>query len=304
MKGEQHPHHGDDNDGTDNDPTHGHIALDAAGSGGVPTFRANVFQAGAQSGNDGGQGAQQRDQAGGSDSTRTHGANVAAPNIVGSHLRNGNCGWIDRRIASHLPVKLDSGHHHQPGNDAAGEENAGDPRADDVADPEIFRSDIHAKACTGEPAWAPFGLFRPREDGFHQEGVDAAEAESPEDASGKGAATLARYEHVGAGRAFGKRQVAVFFHDKLAAQRNHEEYAEPSAEKRKRKNTPEGEFGAEAEKDQRGNGEHHTGGERFSRGAGGLHDVVFEDSRAAERAQDADGENGDGNRGGDGEAGT
>ena len=47
-----------------------------------------------------------------------------------------------------------------------------------------------------------------------------------------------------------------------------------------------------------------TPAERFSRRAGGLDDVVFEDGGAAERAEDADGENGDGDGRGNGESGT
>ena len=96
----------------------------------------------------------------------------------------------------------------------------------------------------------------------------------------------------------------MLFDDELAAQRNHEQHAEPSAEERQRKNPPERELRAEAKKDQRGNREHDAGGERFAGGAGGLHDVVFENRRAAKRAQDADGENGDGDRSGDGEPGA
>src|SRR6202007_1981023 len=119
------------------------------------------------------------------------------------------------------------------------------------------------------------------------EGIDTTQAEPPKDASREGATAFASDEHVRACCAFGKCEVAVLFHDELAAQRHHEEHAQPSAEKRERENSPEGEFGAEAKKDQRGKGEHHSSGERFSRGAGGLHDVVFENGGAAERAQDA-----------------
>ncbi len=96
----------------------------------------------------------------------------------------------------------------------------------------------------------------------------------------------------------------MFFDDELAAQRDHEEHAEPTAEEREGKDAPEGELRAEAEKDQRGDGEHHAGGQRFSRRAGGLHDVVFKNRGAAERAQNADGEHGDGDGGGDGQAGA
>ena len=74
--------------------------------------------------------------------------------------------------------------------------------------------------------------------------------------------------------------------------------------KAQRENSPEGKFRAEAEKDQRGDREHHAGRERFACGTGGLHDVVFEDGGAAEGAEDADGKNGDWNRSGDGEPGA
>src|SRR4029077_14420256 len=120
-----------------------------------------------------------------------------------------------------LSVEFDSGHHHQPGDDAAGEENARHTGANDVADAEIFRSDVGAKARAGEPGWARLGLLRPCEDRFHKEGVNTAEAESPEHASRKGAATFARDEHVSTSSAFGKHQVSVLLDDELAPQRNH-----------------------------------------------------------------------------------
>jgi len=149
-----------------------------------------------------------------------------------------------------------------------------------------------------------FGLGGPGLEGIHEEGVGAAEAKSPENATGEGAAAFAGDENVCAGGAFGEREVAVLFDDELAAKRNHEEDAEPSAEKREREDAPEGEFGAEAEKDERGNGEHDAGGERFARGAGGLDDVVFENGGTAEGAENADGQNRDGNGGGDGKTGA
>src|SRR5580692_354636 len=90
--------------------------------------------------------------------------------------------------------------------------------------------------------------------------------------------------------------------DELAAQRNHEEDAEPSAKQRERENAPEGELRAEAQKDQRGNREHDACSKRFAGGAGGLHDIVFENRRAAEGAQDADREDRDGDGRRDGQA--
>src|SRR5258708_7851813 len=183
--------------------------------------------------------------------------------------------------------------------DADGKQNSGNSGTDDLATAEIFGSDVRAKAGAGEPGWASLGLFRPSEDRFHQEGVNAAESEAPKNASREGAASLACDQHVGARGALGKREVSMLFDDQLAAQRHHEEHAKPAAEKRQRKNPPKSKFRAEAQKDQRRNREHDARGERFAGGARGLHDVVFENGGAAERAQDADGEHRDGDGRGD-----
>ena len=67
-----------------------------------------------------------------------------------------------------------------------------------------------------------------------EERVEAAEAEAEKDARGEGAAALAGDQDVRAGCAFGVGQGAVLFDDELAAQRDHEEHAEPSAEERER----------------------------------------------------------------------
>ncbi len=87
----------------------------------------------------------------------------------------------------------------------------------------------------------------------------------------------------------------MFLHNQLPAQRNHKKHAEPAAKKSEREDSPEGELRAEAKEDQRRESEHDAGGERFSRRAGGLDDVVFQDGGAPECPQDADGENGDRN---------
>ena len=95
----------------------------------------------------------------------------------------------------------------------------------------------------------------------HEEGVTAAETESPENPAGKGTAAFTGNENVSTGGAFGKGEVAVLLDDELAANRHHEKHAKPSAEKRKRENPPESKFLAKSEKDERGNGEHHASGE-------------------------------------------
>ena len=90
--------------------------------------------------------------------------------------------------------------------------------------------------------------------------------------------------------------------DELAAQGNHEEHAEPSADEGEHEDARV--FKIEAEKDQRGQREDDAGGDGLAGVAGGLDDVVFKDRSAAKGAQNADGEHRDGNGGGDGEAGA
>jgi len=94
----------------------------------------------------------------------------------------------------------------------------------------------------------------------------------------------------------------VLLDDELAAQRNHEEDPEDSAEKSEHEDARV--FKREAEEDERRKSEDHTRGERFACRAGSLNDIIFENGAAAERAQDADAENGDGNRGRDSEPGA
>ena len=98
---------------------------------------------------------------------------------------------------------------------------------------------VGAEGCAFKPLGARFRLHRPGLHGVHQKGVDAAEAESPEHATGERAAAFPGDQHVGASCAFGKREIAVFFDDELAAEGNHEEDAEPSAEQREREDAPE-----------------------------------------------------------------
>ncbi len=94
----------------------------------------------------------------------------------------------------------------------------------------------------------------------------------------------------------------MLFDNELAANGNHEQNAKPTAKERERKDPPESEFLAEAEKDERRDCEHNASGERFARGAGGLDDVVFKNRGTAERAKDTDGQHRDRNGSGDREA--
>ena len=83
-------------------------------------------------------------------------------------------------------------------------------------------------------------------------------------------------------------QGAVFFNDELAAEGNHEEDAEPSADESEHEDA--GVFEVVAEEDEGGEGEDDAGGDGLAGVSGGLDDVVFEDGGAAEDAEDADGE--------------
>ncbi len=130
-----------------------------------------------------------------------------------------------------------------------------------------------------------------------EERVERAQAEAEEDAGGESAASLAGHEDVGAGGAFGVDERAVLFDDKLAAQRDHEEHAEPAAEESEGEDA--GGFEVEAEEDECGQGEDDAGGDGLACVSGGLDDVVFEDAGSAEGAEDGDGEHGDGDACGD-----
>ena len=125
--------------------------------------------------------------------------------------RETSAGWESCRdksadIVGELPVEADGRHDHQPGNDSAGEENAGDARADDVAHAEIFGSDGRRGKMRLQTTLGGLRVGRSRRRTVHQEGVDAAEAESPEDAASKRAAAFTGDENVGASCAFGKAE--------------------------------------------------------------------------------------------------
>src|SRR6202007_652190 len=116
----------------------------------------NVFEASAKSGDDGRHGTKKSDQASGSDGARAHWANVGAPDLVGGHGRNGNCGRIDRLVLGELSIEIDGRHDDEPGDDASREKNAGDARTDDVADAEIFGGDVGGEAGPLEPFGSAF----------------------------------------------------------------------------------------------------------------------------------------------------
>ena len=137
--------------------------------------------------------------------------------------------------------KVNGRHQHQPGEDAAGEHDGGDADADDVADAEVLGRAIGSdggafEQVLGAEVEVAVGSGGPKgEEVFVlEESVDAAEAEAKEDAGGKASAALAGDKDVGAGGAFGVDESVVFVDDELAAERDHEEDAEPAAEEGER----------------------------------------------------------------------
>ena len=113
---------------------------------------------------------------------------------------------------------------------------------------------------------------------------------------------LAGQQNIGTGGALGIGEIAVFFHDQLPPQRDHEEHAQPSAQQRQKKDARV--FEIEAEKDQRGQREDDSGGDGLAGVPGRLHNVVFKNRGPTQRAQHADRKNGDRNGGGNGKAGA
>ncbi len=175
----------------------------------------------------------------GGDSTRTHGTDVGSPEIGGRHLGDEDGAGVER-CGEVRAEEVDGGHEDEPGEDSAGEHDGGDADADDVADAEVLGGTVGAdggafEEVLGREVGLVVGLAGPEgeEVVVLEEGVDAAEAETEEDAGGEGAAAFAGHEDVGAGGAFGVDKGAVFFDDELAAEGNHEEDAEPAAEEGK-----------------------------------------------------------------------
>ncbi len=84
----------------------------------------------------------------------------------------------------------------------------------------------------------------------------------------------------------------MFLHNELAAKRNHEEHAEPTANQGKHKDA--GILKIEAQKHQRRKSKDDTGCDGLPGVSSGLNDVVFKNGRSTERPEDADGEHRDG----------
>src|ERR1700761_1083195 len=140
--------------------------------------------------------------------------------------------------------EVDGRHEHQPGEDTTGEHNGCDADADDVADAEVFGRAVSSdggafKQMLGAEVEGAVRSGGPEgEEVFVlKEGVDAAQAEAEEDTGGEAAAAFAGDKDVGARSAFGADEGVVFVDDELAAERDHEEDAQPAAEEREREDS-------------------------------------------------------------------
>ena len=88
-----------------------------------------------------------------------------------------------------------------------------------------------------------------------------------------------RLQHLAAGRSLGILQDPVLLDDERAAQRDHHQNAEQTAERRDEHHARDLEI--EPEDHDRGHRDAETERDRFARRSGGLHDVVLENGRVA-----------------------
>ena len=255
-----------------------------------------------EGGEDGGGGAEEGDEAATGYGSGSHGTDVGGPELRGTHVVDGDGAGVEW-CGEVRAEEVDGGHEDQPGEDSAGEHDGCDAHADDVADTEVFSCDVGAdgsafeEVLVAEVGGEVWGSGEEAEEVLVlEESVKAAETEAEEDAGGEGTAAFACHEDVGAGGALGVGEGTVLFDDELAAEGDHEEDAEPSAEEGEGEDA--GGFEVEAEEDERGEGEDDSGGDGLAGVSGGLDDVVFEDAGAAEGSEDGDGEDGDGDTGG------
>ena len=133
---------------------------------------------------------------------------------------------------------------------------------------------------------------------------ERADAEPAEHERRQLAAPLAGDQHLGAGRAFRVGKHAVLLDDQRAPQRHHHQHAEDAAGEGQHRDLEVVEVAGAVrrQEDQRRNREDDAAGDRFAGRSDRLHDVVFEDRRAAEPLQHRDGQHGDRDRRADGEA--
>ena len=198
----------------------------------------------------------------------------------------------------------------EPRQHAPGDEHAGDPRSDDVADAHVLRSDrgIHGRRGKDAARRARHvaGHFRDHLEDLLQDCVADGKEQAHVRRARHLAATLAGDQHLRAGGALGIRQVSVLLHDQCAPQRHHHQDAQHSAEQSQREDGPVGEVtgadalpagGIDGEEEEPWEGEDDARRDALARRPDGLDDVVLEDRGSAELLQKRDGKDGDGDRG-------
>ena len=197
--------------------------------------------------------------------------------------------------------ELDRGDQHPGRQDAAGDHDAGDFRADDVADADELGGHLAADRGSLEEVEHALGRVVPELEAAHEDLIDRGDAEAREHRPGAGAALLADDQDVRAGGAFRVGQDAVLLDDERAPQRDHHEHAEQAAERGDDQHPCRVHLVAED----------HQGGHRdadaerdgLAGRADGLDHVVLEDRRPPrarqlrEETEERDGQDGDRDRG-------
>ncbi len=121
---EEEEHQQDEQDASRRRRRWGQVVLGARGRGGGE-LGAGLLEALGERADDGGQGAEEGDEAGGGDRARAHGPDVGAPEVGGRHLGDGHGAGIERG-GEVRAEEVDGGHQDEPGEDAAGEHDGGD----------------------------------------------------------------------------------------------------------------------------------------------------------------------------------
>ncbi len=195
-----------------------------------------------------------------------------------------------------LAHQLDQRDEDQVGEHAARDHDSGDAEPDDVPDAQKLGRNLtrHGTAVVDLLGEAVFGIGRPETEDPHEPGVEEPQAQTLEDHHPHPSATLAGDQHLGAGRTFRVLQVPVLAHDEIAAQRDHEQHAEPAAREGDPHDAPVARL--EPEEHEGGEREHDACRDRLAGAPCRLDDVVFQDRRTAQGLENHDRKNGDRDR--------
>src|SRR5262249_16440015 len=150
--------------------------------------------------------------------------------------------------------ELDGRHNYEPSEDATGKYHASDAGTDDVSNAEVFGRGVGPDCTPRVPGRLIVGGAGPESEEVFvlEKGIKTAQAKAGKAATGKCPAAITCNQDIRAGCALGIEEVAVFLHDQLPPQRNHEEDAQPSAYQGQEKDTRV--FQREAHEDKGGYG--------------------------------------------------